>query len=78
MQVIHVPGIKRRHSAVTRRAEAMVAEVAAGRVELLIGVCRVCGQFYAADDVGQPCSVSDRHDVDYYVLVGIRRPEGVS
>lgn len=74
--LMRVPGTRRRHDATTRRVEALVAEAQAGRVEMLIGVCRDCGQLYAADDVGQPCSASGRHDVDYFALVGIRRFDG--
>jgi hypothetical protein len=73
MHTMRIPGTKRRHGATPKRLEAMMDEVTAGNTEMLIGICRECGQFYSVDDVNQPCSAGSHHAVDYYVLVWIRR-----
>jgi hypothetical protein len=65
-----------------RLQRAMVAAVADGRAELLIGVCVTCDRgWFAVDDVGQPCPADTRreHAVNYYTLVGVlvgAEPEG--
>jgi hypothetical protein len=65
---------RRRRRATTRQLELIAAEVAAGRADVLIGVCYDCGHWFDVADIGEPCSLGRVHAVNYYELVGVRRP----
>jgi hypothetical protein len=58
--------------------EMTLAEVKAGRAELLMGVCTRCEHMsFAVDYIGEPCPndciAHDAHSVNYYTLCGVRR-----
>jgi hypothetical protein len=62
-----------------RRLEEMGREIAAGRAEMLIGVCVSCADrpWFPVDDVGESCPADitehREHAVNYYTLVGVKR-----
>jgi hypothetical protein len=56
----------------------MGREIAAGRAEILVGVCCTCGQWFPVDKVPEYCPADATegrvHAVNFYTLVAVYRP----